>query len=116
MTPASAGGLAGIVWRHSAPVFSLAWALARAAVALAALAIDAFWHRRQSIFQGILRALVFTYVAAEATYHAGRRFRAALARLGAPVALGSTDAAWSPQALRQALLRFLARRHGWRLA
>lgn len=113
MTPASAGRLAGIAWRHSAPVFSLAWALARALFALSLLAVDALWQRRQSIFQGVLRALVRTYVAAEATYCAGRRLRA---RLGAPGTLGGTAAAQAPQALRQTLLRFLVRFYGWRLA
>jgi hypothetical protein len=113
MTPASAGRLAGIAWRHSAPVFSLAWALARALFALFLLTGDAIWQRRQSIFQGILHALVHAYVAAEATYHAGRRVRA---RLGAHGALSGTSAAQAPQALRLALLRFLARRYGWRMA
>jgi hypothetical protein len=52
-------------------------------------------------------------VAAEATYHTGRQARASLARLSASGVIGGTPAAQAPQALRRALLRFLARFYAW---
>lgn len=66
--------------------------------------------------QALLCALVCVYVAVEAAYYVGRRARASLARLSASGVIGGTPAVQAPQALRRALLRFLARFYAWGLA
>lgn len=82
--------------------------------------LDALWRHRQAILraalQGLVCALACAWVAAEASYHAGRSFKAFLARLRASAVIPRVSAAPAPEALRQALLRFLARRYGWRIA
>lgn len=82
--------------------------------------LDTAWRHRQAILraalQGLVCLLALAWVAAEASYHAGRSLRASLALLRASAAIPGVPAASAQEVLRQALLRFLARRYGWRIA
>lgn len=87
--------------------------LAGMLLALAVFAADALWHRRREILRSLVHALACVWVLAEFTYRAGRSCRASLARLGVTV---STPALPDVEALRLALVRFLARHYRWRAA
>lgn len=80
---------------------------------LAILSASYVWRHRRQIFQAALYLACAIYVAAQVTYETGARLRQSLA---ARIDAGLPMPAHAPEALRQALLRFLARFYGWGLA